>query len=130
MPYSDYNDILKEMTSQELAKLSGSANGTDINYDRLDSALLYAKALIDAYLESKYDKYNISDIPPLIKRLSNDFCIVYLFEMSCAKTLVPQTIVWRKLDALKLLKEIQSGEVNIEDDKSTKQTIFSNVRIN
>lgn len=129
MTYSDCDDLLKEMSEIELAKLSGNS-GTAVNHERIDSALMFAKSVIDAYSDSKYSNSEAAKIPQLIKKISNDLCVAYLYEISCADSMLPQTIVWRKTEALNLLKEIQKGGVRLDDKSVCNKTIFSNISKN
>mgnify|MGYP000921617294 FL=1 len=113
MPYSSDDDLLNEFSLTDLAKLSGEMTGTEINTDRTDYARSNADAIIDAYLYSRYDVPFSEPIDPIIKKISIDVTVANLFDYNYSRSAVPNTIVWRKLNAIKMLKDIQSGKVSL-----------------
>ena len=115
MPYSSNSDLLKEISTAELAKLTGDPEGITIDTERTGYARANADGLIDAYLYGRYD-VPFSDTPdPLIKRLSCDLTIVYLYEYAYHGSIVPNTILNRKLNAVSLLKDLQRGTIVLQD---------------
>lgn len=115
MTYSTNDDLLKEITTAELARLTGDRTGQNIDTDKTDYARSNADGLIDAYL---YGRYNIpfeGPIDPVIKKLSIDLTISNLYEYYYKNSTIPTTIVWRRLNALKLLKDIQEGCVSLQN---------------
>ena len=113
MPYSSDDDLLNEFSLTDLAKLSGDITGTEIKTDRTDYARSNADAIIDAYLYSRYDVPFSEPIDPIIKKISIDVTVANLFDYNYSRSAVPNTIVWRKLNAIRMLKDIQSGKVSL-----------------
>lgn len=114
MPYSTDNDLLKEYSESELAKLSGGS-GTTVNTDRTDYARSNADALIDAYLFGRVpDSYKTS-VPQIITKISVDITIAYLYDIAYCNGSVPNAVTWRKINAVKMLKDIQKGDIQLID---------------
>jgi len=55
MPYCSIQDLLKEMSSEDLSKLTGDPTGININEIRTEAAIASADALINAYLYGKFN---------------------------------------------------------------------------
>lgn len=113
MAYSSNLDLLNEMAPEELAKLSGSPGGGLIDPDRTDYARSNADALIDAYLWGRYPVPFEAPIDPLIKRISCDLTMVYLYEYAYQGSIVPSSILQRKLLAIAMLKDLQRGKISL-----------------
>ena len=129
MAYSSDTDLLKEISEAELARLTGDTSGQTIDTDRTDYARENADALIDAYLFGRYDVPFTGDIDPIIKKVSIDLTLANLYDFAYSKATVPSTITWRKINAVKLLKDIRSGDValvNIGIGIGTPPAILSN----
>ncbi len=113
MPYSNDNDLFMEFSEEELARLTGDPTGEIVNAERINHARDHADSLIDSYL---YDRYSVpftAPVPQIIHKLSNDLTVVNLYDFAYKNSSVPNTIVWRKINAVKLLKEIRAGNVSI-----------------
>ncbi len=113
MAYSSDEDLLKEFSESDLAVLTGDSTGTTINTDRTAYARNNADTMIDSYLHGRFDVPFIEEINPIIKKISVDLTIALLFEIAYCKTTVPSTITWRRINALKMLKDIQAGLVSL-----------------
>ncbi|MBI5325026.1 MAG: DUF1320 domain-containing protein [Ignavibacteriae bacterium] len=113
MAYSTIEDLLNEYSESELAVLTGDPTGQTINEDRIDYACGNAEALIDAYLYGRFDVPFTGEINPIIKKISVDLTINNLYEIAYSRTTVPSTITWRKINAVKMLKDLQSGLVSM-----------------
>jgi len=138
MAYSSENDLLKEMSESDLAKLTGDTSGQTINSDRVNNAIDNADAMINSYLCGRYSVPFAGTPDAIIKKISVDMTIGNLYESAYGRTTVPSTIVWRRLNSIKLLKDIQSGVVGLSSigsgtgtppaiisNKDDKSTIFS-----
>jgi len=129
MSYSTNDDLLIEMSNSDLARLTGDANGVTINNDRIDYARSTADNLIDSYLYGRY-QLPLPTIPdPIIKQISIDLTLSILHEIAYRTALVPQTILQRKADALAKLKDIQLGNIILNNAIATlgaPPTIISN----
>lgn len=113
MAYSTDEDLLKEMSESELAKLTGDPTGTEINSERTSYARTTAETLIDAYLNGRYQTPISEPVDPLINKLSIDLTFVNLYEIYYQRSQISQTITFRKLNAIRLLKDIREGIVKI-----------------
>jgi|DewCreStandDraft_4_1066084.scaffolds.fasta_scaffold02152_12 phage gp36-like protein len=114
MAYSSINNILKEMSQSELARLTGDAQGLEINEGRVNIAILYADTMIDASLLGRYEVPFEGEIEPLILKLSVDLAIANLYEFAFSKSSIPLTVYKRKQNALDILKELQRGNINLK----------------
>lgn len=119
MPYSTDNDLLKEMSVSDLAKLTGDPTGTEINTERTSYARSTADTLIDAYLNGRYQTPLSDPLDPLINKLSIDLTFVNLFEIYYQKSQISQTVTFRKLNAIRMLKDIREGIVHINAKTSS-----------
>ena len=113
MAYCRREDLLLEMTEADLAKLTGDPAGQTIDYDRVDNAITNALILINAYLYDRYPVPFVDPVDPLIRKIAIDFTVANLFEYAYSRTMMPQTIVYRRLNAFRLLKDVQSGMVSL-----------------
>jgi phage gp36-like protein len=108
MAYSDLDDLVEEMGEAELARISGDPSGQTVNEDKINYAIANADAMINAYLGGRFQiPLNTDD--PIIVKLSIDLAVSNLYEYSYSRTVIPTTIVWRRLNAIRLLKDIQTG---------------------
>lgn len=118
MPYSSNTDLLKQFDSAELAKLTGDETGTTVDTDRTDNARDIADATIDSYL------YGIYDVPlqgtdPIVKKLSVDLTIYYLYSMEYKDYPLPEDVIIRRNYALNLLKDIKEGELTLATEEES-----------
>jgi phage gp36-like protein len=129
MAYSSDSDLLKEMSTLELAVLTGDTTGTTVNTTRTSNARENADALINSYLHQRYTVPFASPVDAIIKKLSVDLTIANLYESAYSKTVVPSTVLYRRQNAIKLLQDIQEGNVSVMSLASgsiTPTPIFSN----
>ena len=121
MPYSKIDDLLNEFNPDDLARLTGDNTGQQINIVRVDYARELAEGLVDSYLVGriKIGEYDPPDT--LLKILSVDLTVYNLFQFSYARTDIPNTVVWRRLNAIDLLKKLQSGEINLVSQYETEE---------
>jgi phage gp36-like protein len=110
MPYSTINDLLAEFNEDELARITGDPTGLQINVARIDYARLNADVVIDSYLIGRYDIVSQVILDPVLTKLSVDLTVSNLFEYFYARTVMPNTIVWRRLNAMSHLRDIQQGK--------------------
>lgn len=119
MAYSTNDDLLNEYSESELAILTGDPTGQTINEDRLDYARNNAEALINAYLYGRFEVPFTGEINPIIKKISVDITVANLYEIAYSRTSVPSTITWRKINAVKMLKDLQAGTVSLTGSNPT-----------
>lgn len=113
MAYSSDSDLLKEFSQSELARLTGDSTGQNIDTGRITYARINADAVIDAFLTGRFKTPLTNPIDSIIKKLSVDLTVANLFEYASCRTAVPNTIVWRRINAVKMLKELQSGGMSL-----------------
>jgi len=113
MAYSSDTDLQKEFSDEELARLSGDPTGMTINIERTTYARQNADSIIDAYLHGRY-QVPFGDTPdPIINKISIDLTVSNLFDYAYNSSSVPNTIVWRKINAIKMLKDIRAGYISL-----------------
>lgn len=110
MAYSTDADLLLEFSEEELARLTGDATGAEFSEERTAHARLNADAMIDSYLVGRYPVPFTAPIDPIIRKISIDLTIGNLYETAYRNSAFPATVLWRRLNAQRLLKEIQRGE--------------------
>jgi len=113
MAYSDINDLLNEINADELARLTGDPSGQQINAVRIDWARVMAESVIDSYLVGRWTIQDYNPADTLLKKLSIDLTVYTLYEYAYGRTVIPNTIVWRRMNAMKLLKDLQSGYASL-----------------
>lgn len=109
MAYSSDSDLTKEISSAELAKLTGDPSGVMIDTNRTAHSRANADAIIDAYLSGIYTVPFTDTVPTIIKKLSIDLTLSNLYENAYQLSSVPYTMVVVKANAIRLLKDIQKG---------------------
>ncbi len=116
MPYCEREDLSFEFSDAELAVLTGDPTGNEINYERVDFAIVNASSTIDAYLWGVYGvPFEKEPIFPFIRKLAVDLTVVYLYEIAYKNGQVPNAVVWRRINAIKALKDLRDGKIEIED---------------
>ncbi|MFP4368608.1 MAG: phage protein Gp36 family protein [Candidatus Kapaibacterium sp.] len=111
MAYSTDADLLKEMSEEELAMLTGDPEGLAIDYERIARARAMGDAVIDSYLHGRIDSAAATG-DPMINKISCDLTIAGLYDFAYRASAVPNTIVWRKINAMKALKDYKAGEIS------------------
>lgn len=124
MNYSTDDDILLEISEEELARLTGDSTGMTVDYDQIELARNASDELITSYISNKYT-ITESFSNPLITKLSVDLTIAALYEQAKKNTMLPETIAARKKGALSILERIRKGEILISEART--RTIFSNI---
>ncbi len=110
--YTDINDIQTELGEKELLRLT-NPDGEQIDTAKIENAAKYADSVIDAYLSGYYDVPLLEPVPGIIKKIAKELTINGLYEAAHSKTSVPNTIVWKKIDAMKLLQELRNGSIRL-----------------
>ena len=130
MSYSLDEDLLLEFSESELAILTGDPSGTTIDWDRVAHARVSGDSVIDTYLWGVYVvPFTEEPLPPLLRKLSIDLTVVNLFEIAYKNSAVPNSIVWRRIYAIKMLKDLRDGAITLMDYEHTNnppETILSN----
>lgn len=130
MSYSIDDDLLFEFSESELAVLTGDPTGSTIDWDRVNFARVNADSTIDTYLWGVYNVPFIEEpLFPLIRKLSVDLTVIFLYEIAYKNSALPNTVVWRRIYAFKMLKDLRDGNIKIMDSTqplSLENTILSN----
>lgn len=113
MAYSTLDEIQTELGEKELIRLTDSENSV-VDTSKVNFAISYADLLIDAYLSGVYITPLNTPTDGIIRKISKDLAVNNLYEAAYSKTAVPNTIVWKKIDAIKLLKDIRNGIIKID----------------
>jgi phage gp36-like protein len=124
MNYSTDDDILLEISEEELARLTGDSTGVTVDYDQIEAVRNSSDELITSYISNKYT-ITESFSNPLITKISVDLTIATLYEQAKKNTMLPETIATRKKNALGILERIRKGEILISGART--KTIFSNI---
>jgi len=116
MAYSLPLDLLTQISESELAILTGDPTGTTVDWTKYEFARISADHTIDIYLWGVYNVPFIEEpVYPIIRKLSVDLTLVYLYEAAYKDTNLPNAIVWRRINAIKMLKDLKDGTIAIED---------------
>ena len=113
MAYSTNDDLLKEFSTAELAKITGDPTGQQINEERIDNARKNADSTIDSYLYARYAVPFSAPVPDIIVKISVDLTVANLYDYSYRTGTVPATVTWRKITATKQLKDLQAGDMSL-----------------
>lgn len=118
MPYSDNNDLLLEFSNEQLALLTGDSSASNIDYDRIDHAREAADTIIESLLDARY---NIASLQgkALIKRISIDLTIYFLYKYEYKDIPLPAELIERRENALALLNSLQEGKISLADYNAT-----------
>ncbi len=132
MAYSALSDLLNEFNHQELAKLTGDATGQQINENRINYAIKNADAIINSYLYGRYNVPLSEPIDDILRKISIDLAIFHLYEYTYRYGSVPASTAWRRINAFKMLKDIQKGDLILQTAESVypPPPIISNRRFN
>lgn len=129
MGYFEINDLLLEMSEADLARLTGDSTGAEVNEERIEYAQNMAEAIINSFLAGRYNVPFTDEVDIIIKKLSMDLTVYNLYEYAYSKSVIPDTVITRRLNALLLLKQLQTGEIHILSLKpgtNAPPPIFSN----
>lgn len=107
MAYSTQSDYEQRYGREELRQLTDRRNLGQIDTDVLGRAIADADAEIDSYLSVRYTT-PLSPVPALITRLACDLVRYNLFEDR-----VTEAVRMRRDDAIGVLKQIRSGQLDI-----------------
>jgi len=121
MAFFECQEILGEISEPDLARLTGDPSGYAVQFDRIEYARTNADVLIYSYLGGRYDMLGEQPIDPTIKKISKDLTICNLYEYAYSKTVIPNTIVWKRMNAISLLKDVQCGNAALMTKSNNRQ---------
>lgn len=125
MAYTSISDLLVEFSVQELAKLSGDTSSTTINENRINMFCDMATSEIDSNLSMLYN-LPFATIPQIIKNISFEFTVYFIYSSYYKNSEIPDQIKWRRINANSLLKMIKKGEIVINTDIPKSRIISRN----
>ena len=111
MAYSSMEELQREFGDEELARLSGDPSGANIDTERISYAIQNGDAMIDTYLYGRYNVPLSEPIDPIITKISVDLAVFHLYEYAYRNGSVPASTAWRRINAVKMLKDIQKGDL-------------------
>lgn len=111
MSYCTLDDILKKIPRENVQQLTDDEGIGDINQDRVNDAITEAGTIIDGYLTSRYT-VPLVPTPPLVNHLAVDLSIYAIYSRRF-ETQMPESMKDRNDNALKLLKQIQLGVIQL-----------------
>lgn len=129
MAYSSNADILKEMSSVELAILAGDPTGLWIDTLRTDHARKSADLTIDTYLVDSFAVPFEGLTDEIINKISNDLTIANLYDYAYRDSIVPFAVTERRAKAMELLVHIKEGKARLKSPHNHElfeETIYSN----
>lgn len=111
MAYCIQDDIEAMVQLPTLYQLTVDEGDADyIDETNLNASIARADSFIDGYLRGRFT-LPLATVPPLIRDLSIQLTIFYLYQRSIVLTM-PENVKWNRLDAQKCLIEIQKGKIN------------------
>ncbi|MCX7909857.1 MAG: DUF1320 domain-containing protein [Ignavibacteria bacterium] len=124
--YTTLAELLKEFKPEELARLTGDSSGGNIDQVRVNYAIENSCNLIDSFLRDRFS-VPFSSVPSLIRFIARELTIANLYEYSNHNGFVPPTIAKRKSYAMYLLRQIQSGDLQLDlPETENRQVLLSN----
>jgi phage gp36-like protein len=106
-------ELVDELSHSGLALLAGDPTGTVVNQPKVDAAIRMASNLIDTYCYPRY-AVPLTPMPELIRDLATALTIYNLYMFAKRDDLISSTIIYRKIDAIKLLNDISEGKLKLD----------------
>lgn len=125
MAYSTNEDLLNQMSFEELARLSGDDTGAAVDEDRIDEARRNADALTDTFLNGRYT-LPFESVPEIIRTISIELTVYFLNEYKFRDSMISPAVIAIKDNSLKLLSLIQNGDLKIATTGTNPPEIITN----
>ncbi len=106
-------ELVDELGHQGLALLTGDPTGTVVDQAKVDAAIRMASNLIDTFCYPRY-AVPLSPMPELIRDIATALTIYNLYMFAKRDDLISSTIIYRKIDAIKLLNDISQGILKLD----------------
>lgn len=116
-------ELVDELSHQGLALLTGDPTGIIINQPKVDAAIRMASNLIDTYCYPRY-AVPLAPLPELIRDIATALTIYNLYMFAKRDDLISSTIIYRKIDAIKLLNDISQGVLKLDIEQIGSQYKF------
>jgi phage gp36-like protein len=113
--YCTLEDIKKAIPEDNIVQLTDDKNLGEIDETKVLDAIEYAEQLINGYLRGRYP-VPLEPAPELIKRLAVDLAV---FQLYCRRFELdmPQSMIDRRKEIIRLLEQIQAGKVLLGIEK-------------
>jgi phage gp36-like protein len=109
MAYSTLEDILEQVSQEELVRLTDDSGSGTVDEAVVARAIADADSELDAYLGERYS-LPLTPVPPLARKLSVDIALYNLYSRRLAP---PEARQRRYEEARGLLREAARGEVRL-----------------
>lgn len=113
MMYISNLELVNELTHQGLALLTGDPTGVVVNQPKVDAAILYSSNLIDVYCYGRYET-PLLPTPDVIRDIAVALTIYNLYVFEKRDDLISSVVIYRKLDAIRMLRDIAEGKLHLE----------------
>jgi len=109
--YCTLEDIKKAISEKNLIELTDDQGGGAIDTEKVQDAIEYAEQLINGYLRGRYP-IPLEPVPELIRRLAVDIAVYQLYSRRFELDM-PESMIQRRKETIKLLELIQAGKIQI-----------------
>jgi phage gp36-like protein len=122
--YCTLEDIKKAIPEKNIIELTDDDNFGSIDEAKVQDAIDYAEQLINGYLRGRYP-VPLEPVPKIIRRLAVDLAVFQLYSRRFELDM-PQSMLDRRKEIIKLLEYIQAGKVllDIETQNSPGQGYY------
>ncbi|HRP01598.1 MAG TPA: DUF1320 family protein [Candidatus Kapabacteria bacterium] len=128
MAYITKDDLLIEFAVHDLSKLTGNKDGITINLDRLNLCCEMATTEVNANLSNLYE-LPFTIVPDIIKNISYEFSVYYLYSSYYTNMEIPEQVKWRKINANNTLRMIKKGEALVNPTITNNRIITRNTNL-
>lgn len=111
MPYCTISDLISQIPESNIIQLTDDEGLGVVNQARVDKAITTADSVVDGYLRGRYS-LPLSTVPELIKTIAIDITVYKLYERRLELEM-PETMMSRYKNALKMLEQIQKGLIKL-----------------
>lgn len=115
MPYCSLTDLANAETSAQLIQLTDDEGSGAVNTDRITAAVTEADSTVDAYLRGKVAMP--AETPAVIRQISVELAVWNLYRRRMGSNM-PESVLARKKDALRMLGDVASGVIRISQDQA------------
>lgn len=109
--YCTLADITKAIPEENILQLTDDTGTGEIDTEKINDAISYAEQLINGYLRGRYT-LPLDPVPELIRHMATDLAIFHLYSRRFELEM-PQGMMDKYKNALKLLEQIQKGLIRI-----------------
>ena len=120
MSYSVEADIIKALPEETIIELTDDEETGDIFSPFVDEAISKADGEIDAYLVNRYTTPLAAPIPDIIRGISVDISIYYLYKRRVEE--IPETRETSYKNAIRTLRDIRDGKMPLPVTEETEAT--------